>query len=91
MTTATLFDLASLTKPLATTLAVMLLCQQGRLGWTNVCQSVLPAVSDSDKSDITIAQSCYPYLRPAGLRAAVFPTTGAAAAERCAGRTCRGL
>jgi CubicO group peptidase (beta-lactamase class C family) len=29
MTTTTLFDLASLTKPLAATLAVMLLCQRG--------------------------------------------------------------
>jgi len=56
MTTATLFDLASLTKPLATTLAVMLLCQQGRLGLDQRLPSVLPAVSDSDKSDITIAQ-----------------------------------
>jgi len=56
MTTATLFDLASLTKPLATTLAVMLLCQQGRLTLDQRLPSVLPAVSDSDKIDITIAQ-----------------------------------
>ena len=32
MTTATIFDLASLTKPLATALAVMMLIQQGDLG-----------------------------------------------------------
>jgi CubicO group peptidase (beta-lactamase class C family) len=56
MTTATLFDLASLTKPLATTLAVMLLCQRGRLGLDQRLRTVLGAVSHSDKSDITIAQ-----------------------------------
>jgi len=56
MTTVTLFDLASLTKPLATTLAVMLLCQRGGLSLDQRLPTVLPAVSDSDKSDITIAQ-----------------------------------
>jgi CubicO group peptidase (beta-lactamase class C family) len=54
MTTATLFDLASLTKPLATTLAVMLICQQGRLGLDQDLPAVLPAVSDPKKSGITI-------------------------------------
>ncbi len=55
MTLDTLFDLASLTKPLATTLAVMRLCQQGRL---DVCQSlgaVLPAFAGGDKADVRIA------------------------------------
>jgi CubicO group peptidase (beta-lactamase class C family) len=56
MTTATLFDLASLTKPLATTLAVMLLCQQGRIGLDQHLGNLLPELSRSDKADVTIAQ-----------------------------------
>jgi serine-type D-Ala-D-Ala carboxypeptidase len=56
VTTATVFDLASLTKPLATTLAVMLLCQQGRLDPDQRLPEVLPAAGHSDKRDITIAQ-----------------------------------
>ncbi len=56
VTTATVFDLASLTKPLATTLAVMLLCQQGRLVPDQRLAALLPAASHSDKGEITIAQ-----------------------------------
>jgi CubicO group peptidase (beta-lactamase class C family) len=54
--TATVFDLASLTKPLATTLAVMLLCQQGRLDLDQHLPAVLPAAGFGDKREITIAQ-----------------------------------
>jgi CubicO group peptidase (beta-lactamase class C family) len=73
MNTTTIFDLASLTKPLATTLAVMLLCQRGRLELDQRLATVLPAVSESDKRDITIAQllshvsglpAYRPYFRP---------------------------
>lgn len=56
MTTATVFDLASLTKPLATTLAVMRLCQEGRLDPDQRLATVLPAAAGGDKHEITIAQ-----------------------------------
>jgi serine-type D-Ala-D-Ala carboxypeptidase len=56
MTTATLFDLASLTKPLATTLAVMLLCQCGRIDVGAGLASVLPEFAGSDKAGLTVAQ-----------------------------------
>ena len=56
MTTATLFDLASLTKPLATTLAVMLLHQRGRIDVAARLASVLPAFAGSDKAGVTVAQ-----------------------------------
>ncbi len=56
MTTATVFDLASLTKPLATTLAVMLLHQRGRLDVAAGLGSVLPAFAGSDKAGVTVAQ-----------------------------------
>ena len=56
VTTATAFDLASLTKPLGTALAVMLLCQQGRLDPDRRLAAVLPAAGGSDKRDVTIAQ-----------------------------------
>lgn len=56
MTTATVFDLASLTKPLATTLAIMLLCQQGRLDPDQCLSAVLPPAAHGDKLEISIAQ-----------------------------------
>jgi CubicO group peptidase (beta-lactamase class C family) len=55
VTTATVFDLASLTKPLATTLAVMLLYQQGRLEPDQCLPEVIPAPVPADKREITIA------------------------------------
>jgi len=56
MTTATAFDLASLTKPLGTTLAVMKLCQEGRLDPDYPLAAVLPAAGTGDKRGITLAQ-----------------------------------
>jgi CubicO group peptidase (beta-lactamase class C family) len=56
MTTSTVFDLASLTKPLATTLAVMLLHQRGRIDVTKSLESVLPEFAGSDKAGVTLAQ-----------------------------------
>jgi CubicO group peptidase (beta-lactamase class C family) len=56
MTTATVFDLASLTKPLATALAVMRLHQQRRLDVDQRLATVLPAFEGSDKAGVTIAQ-----------------------------------
>ncbi|MFC1828229.1 serine hydrolase domain-containing protein [Thermodesulfobacteriota bacterium] len=50
----TVFDLASLTKPLATTLAVMQLISQGKLELDNDLESILPAFKNTDKSRITV-------------------------------------
>jgi serine-type D-Ala-D-Ala carboxypeptidase len=49
----TLFDLASLTKPLATTLAVMTLVRQGRLDLDAACVKVFPELAGTDKAAIT--------------------------------------
>lgn len=78
MTTATVFDLASLTKPLATTLALMRLHQQGRLDVDQCLPAVLPAFAGSDKSGVTIAQllshtSGLPDYRPFYLQLAMRP------------------
>jgi serine-type D-Ala-D-Ala carboxypeptidase len=56
MTADTIFDLASLTKPLATTVAVMKLVQTGQLHLTQELGSVLPELRDSEKSRIQIHQ-----------------------------------
>jgi CubicO group peptidase (beta-lactamase class C family) len=78
MTTTTVFDLASLTKPLATTLAVMRLHQQGRLDVDQRLPTVLPSFAGSDKSGVTIAQllshtSGLPDYRPFYLQLATQP------------------
>ncbi|MBU0988212.1 MAG: beta-lactamase family protein [Proteobacteria bacterium] len=54
MTIDTVFDLASLTKPLATTLAVMRLVLQQKLKRDQHLGSVLPWLKGSEKSRITI-------------------------------------
>lgn len=74
----TVFDLASLTKPLATTLAVMRLCQLGRLDVEQRLASVLPAFDGGDKGGVTIAQllshtSGLPDYRPFYLALAARP------------------
>ena len=56
MTLETVFDLASLTKPLATALAVMTLQQQGRLGLEQNLGELLPACSKGPKAGITVMQ-----------------------------------
>lgn len=56
MTKDTLFDLASLTKPLATTLAVMLLVKQNRLDLLQNLASLLPEFEPTGKRDITVEQ-----------------------------------
>lgn len=56
MTKETVFDLASLTKPLATTLAVMQLVAQQKLRLDQDLASILPQFKNSDKSRITIKQ-----------------------------------
>jgi len=56
MTVETVFDLASLTKPLATALAVALLVDRGRIGLDQPAAEWLPVLKDSDKAGITIRQ-----------------------------------
>jgi CubicO group peptidase (beta-lactamase class C family) len=56
MTRDTLFDLASLTKPLATTLAVARLADEGRIDFDQPLDTWLPALADSDKAAITVRQ-----------------------------------
>jgi len=54
MTKNTIFDLASLTKPLATTLAVMKLIQQGKLDLEQNLGTVLPEFRNTNKKQISI-------------------------------------
>jgi CubicO group peptidase (beta-lactamase class C family) len=59
MTTDTIFDLASLTKPLATALAVMVLVQQHKVGLDQELSDVLPAFSKDAKASIKIKHLLY--------------------------------
>lgn len=53
---STLFDLASLTKPLATSLAAMLLVQQGRLGLNQRLGQLLSGFAGTSKAGIPVHQ-----------------------------------
>ena len=80
MTVDTVFDLASLTKPLATTLAVMALVSSGRLALDDTCASVWPETAGTDKAGITIRQllchqSGLPAWRPFFLRLLSVPVS----------------
>jgi CubicO group peptidase (beta-lactamase class C family) len=59
MTKQTVFDLASLTKPLATTLAVMALIQQSRLTLKDHLGSILPLFKNTDKEKIRVEHLLY--------------------------------
>jgi len=59
MTKETIFDLASLTKPLATTLAVMKLVEREKLFLDQSVASILPGFGDNDKKEITIRNLLY--------------------------------
>src|SRR5262249_12393125 len=56
MTTDTVFDLASLTKPIATATSLMLLAEQGKVGVTDPVAKYLPAFAAKGKEKITIEQ-----------------------------------
>ena len=56
MTVDTVFDLASLTKPIATATSVMLLAEQGRLRLERSAAEYLPAFGTQGKDKITIRQ-----------------------------------
>jgi CubicO group peptidase (beta-lactamase class C family) len=59
VTTETIFDLASITKPLATALAVMVLIQQKKLDLEQNLAAVMPAFKDDEKSSIKIKHLLY--------------------------------
>jgi serine-type D-Ala-D-Ala carboxypeptidase len=59
MTRQTIFDLASLTKPLATTLAVMELIRQSRLTLKENLGSILPLFKNTDKEKILVEHLLY--------------------------------
>ncbi len=59
VTTSTLFDLASLTKPLATTLSILLLVQSGQLGLSEPLGTLLPAFRGTSKEKVTPSHLLY--------------------------------
>lgn len=56
MTKETVFDLASLTKPLATTLGIMILVQRGEWSLDQQIGTIISAFQGTDKEQITIRQ-----------------------------------
>lgn len=56
MTTDTLFDLASVTKVMATTQSIMILVDQGKLSVDDKVADYLPGFEAGGKGDITVAQ-----------------------------------
>jgi CubicO group peptidase (beta-lactamase class C family) len=56
MTADTIFDLASLTKPIATGTSVMLLIEQGKLRPEDKVSAHWPAFAANGKADVTVAQ-----------------------------------
>jgi CubicO group peptidase (beta-lactamase class C family) len=59
VTKETIFDLASLTKPLATTLSVMILIQRSDLTLKENLGAILPAFKNTDKAKIRIEHLLY--------------------------------
>ena len=56
MTLRTIFDVASMTKVVATTAAIMLLVEAGRLALDDRLGGLLPEFADSDKAAVTVEQ-----------------------------------
>src|SRR5207302_2786497 len=56
MTVDTVFDLASLTKPIATATSLMILAERGNLKFTDRVAQYLPAFGQNGKENITIEQ-----------------------------------
>ena len=54
MTRETVFDLASLTKPMATTSAILLLVKEGAINLHDPVSKVLPEFADRDKDAVTL-------------------------------------
>jgi len=56
MSRHTIFDLASLTKPMATATGILLLVADGAIGLDDPVAKVLPAFAERDKQDVTFRQ-----------------------------------
>jgi CubicO group peptidase (beta-lactamase class C family) len=56
MTTDTVFDLASLTKPIATATSVMTLVEQGKVSLSDTVAKYIPEFGSSGKQEITVEQ-----------------------------------
>jgi CubicO group peptidase (beta-lactamase class C family) len=56
MTTDTVFDLASLTKPIATTTSVMILVEQGKIKVNEPIATYLPEFAANGKENVTVEQ-----------------------------------
>ena len=56
MTTDTLFDMASLTKPLATATSIMILVERGQLRLTDKVAKFFPEFAANGKEDVTVEQ-----------------------------------
>ena len=56
MTIDTVFDMASLTKPMATATSVMILIEQGKIGLQDRITDYIPEFAQNGKSKITIEQ-----------------------------------
>ena len=54
MTTDTVFDMASLTKPVATATSIMLLIERGKLSLSDKVATLIPEFAVNDKHEITI-------------------------------------
>ena len=56
MTIDTIFDAASLTKPVATATSVMILVEQGKIRLTDTIGKFIPEIQDKDAKNVTVLQ-----------------------------------
>ncbi|HXF42311.1 MAG TPA: exo-beta-N-acetylmuramidase NamZ domain-containing protein [Pyrinomonadaceae bacterium] len=56
MTVDTIFDLASLTKPIATATSIMVLLERGKIRLTDTVGKFIPEIEDSNAKNVTILQ-----------------------------------
>lgn len=56
MTLDTIFDAASLTKPVATATSVMILIEQGKIRLTDTIGKFIPEIQDKDAKNVTVLQ-----------------------------------
>ncbi|MDZ4686067.1 MAG: serine hydrolase domain-containing protein, partial [Planctomycetaceae bacterium] len=54
MTTDTVFDMASITKPVATATSILLLIERGKLSLSDKVSTLIPEFAVNDKQDITV-------------------------------------
>jgi CubicO group peptidase (beta-lactamase class C family) len=63
MTVDTIFDVASLTKPIATATSIMILVEQGRLRLSDTIGKYIPDIDDEQAKKVTIQQLLTPHVR----------------------------